>query len=176
MKVKIIILIGISLLLFEGCANPAFNANDKKIVFVEGEPFRIPKLASHTPTRYTYSAEDNKKRDEYRKGGLNCKIGDVLWADRYTAQEGAKIVMSSGKEQGYAFMAQKSHEGLVGCTSPISNREYNFYRGKEMESSANARARSNLAASMMPKTVNVQHSGYVNQNVQHSGYINVYTP
>ena len=47
-----IISISVGILLFSGCANPSFNPNSKKIVFVEGKPFRVPYGASYKGNRF----------------------------------------------------------------------------------------------------------------------------
>ncbi len=171
-KLRIITTISFSVVLFMGCTNPSFNPNVKKVVFVDGKPFRVPVGANNISHAYTSSSTDKEKLLVYKKNGLICRIGDILWIENYTAKEGVKTYKKSGKIAGFAYIAQAAKQGKAGCTRSISNQEYSFYRGKEMEASANTRARANLAAAMTPKTVNVQHSGYVNQNVNVSGTMN----
>lgn len=161
--------ISAGIILLVGCANPSFNPNSKKIVFVEGKPFRIPYGANHTGYRYTNSAKDKEIILSYKKEGLICKRGDLLWIEKYTGNKGLKIYKSEGKLAGYAFIGKASRKGKSGCVRPISDQEYSFYRDKEMESSANARARANLAAARTPQNVNVNHSGTVSQNVNVTG-------
>ncbi len=170
-KLRIVITISASIL-FTGCANPSFNPNVKKVVFVDGKPFRVPVGANNIRHAYTSSSTDKEKLSVYKKNGLICRIGDILWIENYTAKEGTKIYKKSGKIAGFTYIAKAAKQGKSGCTRPISNQEYNFYRGKEMEASANARARANLAAAMTPKTVNVDHSGTVYQNVNVTGTMN----
>ncbi len=170
-KLRIIITISASIL-FTGCANPSFNPNVKKVVFVEGKPFRVPVGATHTPHTFTTSEKSKEKRKVYNKYGMNCRLGDILWIENYTIKQSTSAYKKDGKIAGYTYVAQASREGKAGCTKAISNQEYSFYRSKEMEASANARARANLAAAMTPKTVNVQHTGHVNQNVNVSGTMN----
>ena len=126
----------------------------------------------HTPRRYSNSAESREKTDTYRKGGLNCRIGDIMWIENYTAKEGVKIASSSSRRHAYAFIAKESHKGLAGCVSAISNREYDFYRVQEIQQRedrrANGQAIKNAAnawadAHTPPAKVNV--------NVHHSGTI-----
>ncbi len=169
-KSVIAIAIGASMLLFTGCANPSFNPSYKQIVMVEGKPFRVPVGANNTSHTFSASAESKEKRKVYNTYGMNCKVGDILWMENYTSKQASNAYKKDGKIAGYAHVGQASREGKAGCTRPISNQEYDFYRSKEMEASANARARANYVAATTPKTVNVQHSGYVNQNV--SGTMN----
>jgi len=168
-KFEKIISMSIGIILFSGCANPSFNPNNKKIVFVEGKPFRVPVGAGHTKHRYTSLSNDKEKTNVYNKYDMNCNLGDILWIEKYTAIEGAKIYKAQGKIAAYNYASQASRQGKAGCVRPISDQEYSFYRSKEMEASANARTRANLAAAMIPKRVNVNHSGTVYQNVNVTG-------
>ncbi len=167
-----LISMGAAIILLAGCANPSFNPNNKQIVFVEGKPFRIPYGASHTGKRFTNTVESREKMTSYKREGLICNIGDLLWIENYTAKTGVKIYKSEGKLSGYTYIGKASREGKSGCVRPISNQEYSFYRSKELEASANARTQANLAAAMTPKTVNVNHSGTVYQNTNVTGTMN----
>lgn len=166
-----LISISVATILLAGCANPSFNPNNKQIVFVEGKPFRIPYGASHTGKRFSNTVESREKMIAYKREGLICNMGDLLWIENYTGKAGVKIYKTDGKLAGFSYIGKASREGKSGCVRPISNQEYNFYRSKEMEASANARARANLAAAMTPKTVNVNHTGTVNQNTNVTGRI-----
>lgn len=171
--VKIInISVGASIILFTGCANPSFQPNNKKIVFIDGNAYRTPYGAGNTPHKYTSSAEDQERLAVYNKYGMNCKLGDILWIENYTAKEAQNIYNKNGKIAGYTYVGQVSKESKSGCVSPLTEKEYNFYLAKEMDTSENARARANYAAAIAPRTVNVQHSGSVTQNVNLSGTMN----
>lgn len=162
----------VAIILLVGCANPSFNPNNKQIVFVEGKPFRIPYGAAHTGKRFTNTVESREKMTSYKREGLICNIGDLLWIENYTGKNGVEIYKTKGKLSGYAYIGKASREGKSGCVRPISNQEYSFYRSKELETSANARAQANLVAARTPKTVNVNHSGTVYQNVNLTGTMN----
>lgn len=164
-----LISLSVGILLLVGCTSPSFNPNNKQIVFVEGKPFRIPHGANHTGKMFTNTAESREKMTSYKQEGLICNIGDLLWIENYIAKTGVEIYKTEGKLSGYTYIGKASKEGKSGCVQSISNQEYSFYRSKELEASANARSRANLAASMTPKTVNVNHSGSVYQNVNVTG-------
>lgn len=185
--IKIVAIIGMALF-FTGCAQPSFNPNIKHIVYVDGKPFRVPTYDTFY-RKHTYNKNlevDKKILNFYRQNGFICKEGDLLWAKNSVIEKVMKNFKSTGnRKKGYVIISSASKVGKAGCASPLSNQEYQFYRGKEMEASANARAKAasdaaaytsymNYMAATAPKTVNVQHSGYINQNVQYSGYVNVY--
>ncbi len=161
--------ISVGILLLSGCASPSFNPNNQQIVFVEGKPFRIPYGVNHTGRMFTNTTESREKMTSYKQEGLICNIGDLLWIENYTAKTGVKIYKAEGKLAGYAYIGKAFRKGKSGCVHALSDQEYSFYRGKEMEASANARAQANLAAAMTPQAVNVNHSGTVHQNVNVTG-------
>ena len=171
MKYKLAIALSMGVF-FVGCTNPSFNPNNKQVVFIEGKSFRIPYNATSTPHRYTSSAKDKERISIYNKYGMRCKNGDILWIENFTSKEAVKVYKTNGKIAGYNYVGQVFSQGKSGCSKPLSNQEYNFYRGKEMEASANARATKNFAAAMTPQTVNVNHSGTVYQNVNLTGTMN----
>ena len=106
-----------SLLVFSGCVEPGFNANNKMMVFVEGEPYFVPKNANHMSK--AMNTEDVK---EINKMGLNCKKGDIVWV-AYIAKS---LLIKYGRSTGEIKRAYvKAHKkGLTGCTSPLSDQEY----------------------------------------------------
>ena len=163
-----------------GCGEPAFNPNIQNIVFVDGEPFRIPAGSRSTPHTYTNAILDQEKMAAYRKNGLDCRIGDILWMENSVATEGVKIMNSGDEERAYAFVALAAKDGKSGCAHPLSNREYDYYKEKESERSARAyAARVAIAKNIgnsTPKTYNVIHSGSINQNVNvnSTGAVNPY--
>ncbi len=168
-------------LLALGCASLNFNPNVKKIVFVEGKPFRIPAYGA----TYITQAYKNKKNDRetikyYRQHGLKLNIGDILWAETSVMKEINSIFKTSGKKATRDYLIQAIRRGQAGWSRPLSSREYNFYRGKEIEQSANQRAAIYHHAATAPRTINhnvnqnVNMNGTVNHNIQHSGYVNIY--
>ena len=118
MKRMILIVLGIgSLLVFSGCVEPDFNANNKMMVFVEGEPYMVPRNANHMSK--AMNTEDVK---EINKMGLNCKKGDILWV-AYAAKS---LLVEHGRKTGEikrAYVKAKK-KGLTGCASPLSDQEY----------------------------------------------------
>ena len=106
-----------SLLVFSGCVEPDFNANNRMMVFVEGEPYIVPKNANHMLK--AMNAEDVK---EMNNMGLNCKKGDILWV-AYTAKS---LLIEHGRKTGEIKLAyaKAQKKGLTGCASPLSDQEY----------------------------------------------------
>ena len=117
---KRMILIGLSigsLLIFSGCVEPAFNAHNKMMVFVEGEPYSVPKNANHMS-----KAMNTEDVTEMNKMGVHCKKGDIVWV-AYTAKSLLiKYGRSTGEIKGAYVNAHK--KGLTGCASPLSDQEY----------------------------------------------------
>jgi len=106
-----------SLLVFSGCVEPGFNANNRMMVFVEGEPYSVPKNANHMAK--PMNTEDVK---EINTMGLNCKKGDIVWV-AYTAKS---LLTEHGRSSGEVKLSYvKAHKkGLTGCSSPLSDQEY----------------------------------------------------
>lgn len=118
MKRMILIVLSIgSLLVFSGCVEPGFNANNKMMVFVEGEPYMVPRNANHMLK--AMNTEDVK---ELNKMGLNCKKSDVLWV-AYAAKS---LLIEHGRSPGEIKLAyvNAQKKGLTGCASPLSDQEY----------------------------------------------------
>ena len=187
MKTKAVIAIIGTLFLFTGCIQPGFNPNTKRIVFVDGKPFRIPYGAYTNRSPYYNKTRDVAVIRHNNSLGLNCKIGYLGWVEAGIAKKITNATQGLDKnnvELNLKYIEPMKREairnGKLGCAHPLSKQEYHYYRGQEMEASANARANSiaysNYMAATAPRTVNVQHSGYINQNIQHSGQVNVYTP
>ncbi len=106
-----------SLLVFSGCVEPGFDAKNKMMVFVEGEPYSVPKNANHMAK--PMNTEDVK---EINKMGLNCKKGDIVWV-AYTAKS---LLIEHGRSNGEIKLAYVNayKKGLTGCASPLSDQEY----------------------------------------------------
>ncbi len=167
---------GILALIITGCAQPGFNPARQQIVFVEGVPFRIPVGASATPKRYRNNPIDNERLSVYKSYGLNCNYGDILWMENYTANQAVKTYKSNGKLAGYAYVGQAHSQGRSGCVRPLTPQEFEYYKMKELDESANRRAYANYMAATAPRTVdvNVNHSGYVNHNISGTMNYNIY--
>lgn len=184
-RLGMIIGIGITLVLFTGCGQPQFNPNYMNIVMVEGDAFRVPKGSIVNRKKYYNTPNIVASVEQNRRLGLDCKIGDLGWSEystRMKFQEATKGLPTNSPE-GFKRIENLKREainsGKMGCAHPLTDREYDFYRSQEMDASANARADSNsraaaanMIAASTPQTVNVNHSGYVNQNVNVSGTIN----
>ena len=170
---KIGLLIGTGPIILTGCVQPQFNPNKKQIIFIEGKPFRVPYSTSNIGYRYTNSAEDKERIETYKKEGLICRVGDVLWVENSTAKKGLEIMSSKGKLEAYTYIGKMAREGKSGCVHSMSSQEYSHYRGKEMEAreddirarTALGNAFSSAGDSFKTNNYNVNVSGTVNHNV-----------
>ena len=106
-----------SLLVFSGCVEPGFNSNNKMMVFVEGQPYLVPKNANHMSK--AMNTEDVK---EMNKMGLHCKKDDILWV----AYKAKALLTENGRNTGEIKRAyvNAQKKGLTGCSSPLSDQEY----------------------------------------------------
>lgn len=118
-RITLIGLGAIALLIIAGCTQPNFNPNRKNIVFFNGKPYYIPKN-THNLIKSMNTA-DVKEMNGY---GVRCKKGDTLWL-----AHSANSLMTKGKrtpEKDKADFIRYIQGGLVGCSSPLSNQEYNY--------------------------------------------------
>ncbi len=135
---KIAIAGGVALL-FSGCngsnAQPAFNPNNKYIVFVEGKSFRVPYGASYNK-RIMKKVTDVEKR-------TGCRKGDVAWLTR---NQFNKIQATSGQER-KSVILNGYRNGQLACAHPLSKQEYQYYMNQQNQQQANARAQMQANAS-----------------------------
>ena len=188
--IKMAIAMGI-VFLFSGCTQPKFNPNNKGIMMLDGKTFRIPRGVSYNAKRYGNDQKSLAVIKQNRRLGLDCRVGDLGWLEKSISKragqmtKGLRIDTTEGRRIMEPLKREAISTGKMGCAHPLTDREYHYYSGQEREAAANARAKSasntaayssymNYRAATAPKTVNVQHSGYMNQNIQHSGYVNVY--
>lgn len=141
-----------------------FNPNYKRIVFVSGKPYNIPYGTGY------YKVDDKATVSTMKFNGGDCKIGDAHWTESKALSEWEKD-NKAGKigDQNDRFRVLIG-ANKMGCVPLLSNREYQFYKQKESERSARSVARMNYLKETAPRTVNVEHSGYVN----YSGTVNRY--
>ena len=152
--------IGVSiLLLFTGCnstqpSKSTFRPNHKHIIFENGKAYRIPYRADYV------TLENKDTRLYFQQLGFNCRSIDIGWESVavINAFEKASDVYAKdtvGKEA--------ARNGEMGCSRPLSNKEYAFYREKETQQAASRSAYLNYSAATATRTVNynVQHSGSI---------------
>ncbi len=187
--IKMAIAMGI-VFLFSGCTQPNYNPNNKGIMMLDGEAFRIPRGVTYNSKRYGNDQTSLAVIKQNRRLGLDCRVGDLGWVENSTRKRysesvaGLRVDSAEGRRIVEPLKREAISNGKMGCAHPLSDREYHYYRGKESESSANQRAALNYQAATAPRTVhhsgyvnqNVNVSGTLNQNVRHSGYVNVYAP
>jgi len=70
----------------------SFNPNDKRLVFVEGKPFYVPRRANYSPRRAT-----SKEAKNYQRVGITCNTGDLLWANNLDQAADLKALINRGE-------------------------------------------------------------------------------
>ena len=177
MKIANMLIVLGMVLSFTGCIQPNYNPNNKAIMMLNGEAFRIPKGVTYYSHIYGNNKKDLANIKENRRLGLDCRIGDLVWLENSMDKrfkESLKGVHSAEVRRMIEPLKREAiSTGKIGCARPLTDREYHHYSGQEREASANARAKRasnaanhasymNYRAATAPKTVNMQHSGYVN--------------
>jgi len=124
-KLKFILVGSLASLLFIGCTSnqPAFDPSNKDIKMVEGKPYRVPHGAS-----YSHYAVSNKVIEFYQDIGLSdCQKGDITWEEQKTADAINTVIRKGSKSEGKAIYRKAATEGKIGCSSPLSDKEYQSY-------------------------------------------------
>jgi len=157
-------------LIISGCSQPGFNPNNQTITFVDGKPYRVPIASTVSPHAFTQSKHDQIRLKANRNRGLDCRVGDVVWMEPSVLLKFADILKLQGKQVAIQFIDNAAREGKVGCSHPMSDKEFKYYSQQFSQRDAQMAAKQALIIKNMqntiPKTYNV--------NVQHSGYINVH--
>ena len=171
-----------------GCSNPkpeykkpVFNANSKHIIMRNNEYFLIPYGATATPRVYTNSEKDLEKVNFYKKNGLHCKIGDIFWVENSKVALTTDIYKNNGKTGVRKYAISLWKKGKANCASPLTDKEYQFYRSQEIEDrretiAANEAYRNATIATMnayllnrSSRKINVNLQGSINHNIRY-GY------
>ena len=144
-------------LLFIGCGQPEFNPNSQSIAFIKGKPYRIPHGANYNDSRLI--GADKKFGKELRSIGIPCQDNYALWqTPEFNKKWNSHL--NAGRAELHSIFKQGFAERKVGCSRPLSKQEYQYYRGKENQQSANQRARMQYDAVTAPKTVNLTGTVY----------------
>ena len=93
-----------------------FRPDIKRIVYVEGKPFAVPKQAEYSP--YLMTASYAKK---YSLVGVPCKAGELLWT--YDADN-----MLKNND-----MLNYIKKGYLGCAHPLNHQEYQYWLHEQRE-------------------------------------------
>ena len=126
------------------------------IVFVQGKAYRVPYGASFD---HHSMGKDSAVilQHLYHNNGVPCKIGDLAWQEKTLGAAFHKYTSAKDWDNVDKVWLTMVKSGKVGCANPLSNKEYEFYRSKEIQASnyATATASQNI-------NVNVTHEGYIN--------------
>jgi len=161
---KIIIGMG-CLLLVLGCSSnqpktkSSFNPARKGIVFVQGKAYRVPHGSNFDNSPMGKDSVLTLKH-VYHKHGVPCKIGDLGWRERTLDAEFRRYSAQEDWDKAEKVLVATVRSGKIGCAHPLSDKEYEFYRSKEIQA-------SNYLAATAPRNynVNVTHTGYINRTL-----------
>ena len=173
--------VAIATLLLSGCAQtqqssqPLYNANNEyippakcqytpvnlskqEIVFKGGKPFRVPKLTVRRLVEVNNPSM--QMRSILQQNGLTCNIGDVLWFGGTVGEKFISLREQNNIVAAYTYVGKASQVSQAGCTHPLSNQEYNFYRENEKQ-----RQETILRLLESSRSNTVEVSGTMNHNV-----------
>ncbi len=146
----VLLLLSVDVLFLSGCASNQsystpqntqqhtnkFDPNDKRLVFVEGKPFDVPRSANYSPRRAT-----SEEAKTYRNLGINCNEGDLFWLYGFKRAELSELI----------------RKGYAQCAYPLGNREYQYRLNQEKE---RTRVLNELAG-FNTRKIKVEHSGSI---------------
>jgi len=152
LKKYIYILLIFTINIFTGCT-ATFNSHNKGIGFSEGRPYRVP---------YGVWFQQLKTNDiqQLHAWKINeCKIGDVIWREENYDKKKDNLKTS---EDWFNYWKYGFENRLVGCSSPMTDKEFYYYTGRErqdrqLQHEQNIQAQKNLNESLntLPKTYNI---------------------
>jgi len=150
------ILLIFTISIFTGCT-ATFNPYNKGVTFTSGKPYRVPYGVWVQELR----ADDKSKLTEalHKWKIAECKIGDVIWIEENYDK---KMDILKTQKDWFNYWKYGFKNLLVGCTSPMTDKEFYYYTGKErqtrqLQHEQNIQAQKNLNESLnnLPKTYNV---------------------
>ena len=137
---------------------PAFNPNNKSIVFVESKPFAIPRGAI---SRNTTLRKVTK--------GTGCRIGDVSWMSPLTHK---KLSEATTKKEQYTAYTNAQKSGQLGCARPLSNKEYQYRLNQQNQRNANQRVQAQINQQSMNNSINTMNNMSNNMAIQNAAMAN----
>lgn len=117
MNKKLVLTFAAFSLAFTACAG--FNPNNRKIVFFNGQAYKLP-----YGVRYSQPYTNNSGVEILNNAGIKCDNADVIWMEaNLRASLGAKPTSDQLRE----FYTQ----GKIGCSSPLSDQELQYTMHEE---------------------------------------------
>ena len=120
----------ISILLFTGCQKTLnFDQHNRGITFSDGEAIRVP-YGSYYDSKVTDTKYLAHLEKEHFSG---CKVGDQIWIEGKLLKKATKDKDNLIHKNYSKWLANAQKKGLAGCASPLSDREYEYYTGRERQ-------------------------------------------
>jgi len=118
-----ILLLSITVILINGCTSTSgiaqFNPNNKHIIFKNGKSFYVPYNAR-------YGIIDTERVLKNASSVVdNCVIGGLVWVSLSVPKQNPRDEKK--------FLKELAQRNLIGCSAPLSDREYNHYVNQERE-------------------------------------------
>ena len=177
---KSVLTSGVALFLV-GCG-AAYSPNVRSVTFSGGKPYYTPRGAYYGLVTHNTNLIDNKHLKvnttktspqiyQIIKGGM-CRVGEVRWVEKKTQEKLLELAGKVNKTKSatdwdayYTFRYQAFRSGKAGCSKTLNQQEYQYRLNQQNQSAANRRVASQnsalTTAALMPKTVNVNHSGSI---------------
>jgi len=129
MKIVNFAILASTIIFLSGCSTTQpFNPGNRVLTFEEGKPYLVPYSS-------TFKVIDSRTLYGYSHFNIqhDCKLGDLQW----TSTEYAEYAMTTLPQT--ASLAQLAeiiragfNQQIIGCTAELSDKEYEYYRDKEM--------------------------------------------
>ena len=155
-KIICLVTFFVMIISFSACSY-TFDPSNRTIEFLDGKPYRLPYAA------FTGLIADDNFISFVNKYVPNqsCKKGDAIWINPSHYKRKKEYEMTDSKGQvvtNIKWWIEGFNNSLIGCTSPMSNQEYGYYTGKELqehEQDIQAQKNANESLNNLPKTYNI---------------------
>ncbi len=130
-RLKFILISSLVLLLLSGCTSdqPSFNPNNKGLVVVAGKPYIVPVEANYSLE--PFKSNNDKGVLKGRQAGLDCRKGDIAWISSEVQKAAQEARLDGDINRAASIVIAAPKKGQIGCSHPLSRKEYEAYRRKQ---------------------------------------------